>query len=82
MRVLLDTCVLSEIRTAEGNRGVRQAVDGTQHQQDVAGHDHWAAGVAIGVAIGLSVWGALKGRDKDEAAQEADAETGEELQEA
>jgi len=27
VRVLLDTCVLSEIRKAEGNQGVRQAVD-------------------------------------------------------
>ena len=28
MRALLDTCVLSEIRKADGNQGVRQAVDG------------------------------------------------------
>lgn len=27
MRVLLDTCVLSELRTPKGHRGVRQAVD-------------------------------------------------------
>lgn len=46
------------------------------HLVDVAGHDHWVAGVAIGVAIGVAVWGALRGQKDDETdeAGEADAE--------
>ena len=42
MRVLLDTCVLSEIRKAEGNRGVRQAVDG------IADEDLFISVISIG----------------------------------
>lgn len=51
------------------------------HLADVAGHDHWVAGVAIGLAVLAGLWGALKGRRKDEAAPE-EAETSDEEQAA
>ena len=47
------------------------------HLADVAGHDHWAAGIAIGLAGSAAIWGALKGKK----AQDADAETEQELEE-
>ena len=34
------------------------------HLADVAGHDHWVAGIALGAAIGAAVWGWLKGGDE------------------
>jgi len=33
MRVLLDTCVLSELRHPQGHRGVRQAVDALREEE-------------------------------------------------
>ena len=33
MRVLLDTCVLSELRHAKGHRGVRRAVDALREEE-------------------------------------------------
>ena len=47
------------------------------HLADVAGHDHWAAGSAIGLAGWAAIWGALKGKK----AEDADAQTEEELEE-
>ncbi|MEL7179069.1 MAG: DUF6732 family protein [Pseudomonadota bacterium] len=47
------------------------------HLADVAGHDHWAAGIAIGLAGLAAIWGALKGKK----AEEADAKAEEELEE-
>lgn len=47
------------------------------HLIEVAGHDHWLAGVAIGAAAGVAIWGWLKGGDESEAedvAPEDDAE--------
>jgi hypothetical protein len=45
------------------------------HIADVAGHDHWIAGVAIGAAIAAAAWGWLKGRKQDaETAQSDDAD--------
>ncbi|PJI92988.1 hypothetical protein BC777_1855 [Yoonia maricola] len=48
------------------------------HWADVAGHDHWAAGIAIGLAGLAAIWGALKGK-KNKDAEEAEPE--EELEE-
>jgi predicted nucleic acid-binding protein len=42
VRVLLDTCVLSEIRKADGNRGVRRAVD------EIADDDLFLSVISIG----------------------------------
>lgn len=36
------------------------------HWGDLAGHDHWVAGVAIGLAGLAAIWGALKGKKADE----------------
>ncbi len=48
MRVLLDTCVLSEIRKAHGNRGVRRAVD------EVSDDDLFVSVISIGeIAKGI-----------------------------
>ncbi|MEL6641610.1 MAG: DUF6732 family protein [Pseudomonadota bacterium] len=38
----------------------------TGHLADVAGHDHWVAGVAIGLAILTGIYGALKGNEPAE----------------
>jgi hypothetical protein len=43
----------------------------TGHIADVAGHNHWLAGVAIGAAAGIALWQTLKGKRKSD---EADAE--------
>jgi len=32
------------------------------HLGEMAGHDHWVAGIALGAALGVSLWGALKGK--------------------
>lgn len=46
------------------------------HLIEVAGHDHWLAGVAIGAAAGVAIWGWLKGEDEDaEEAAEAEEDT-------
>ncbi|WP_417242393.1 DUF6732 family protein [Celeribacter sp.] len=42
------------------------------HLADVAGHDHWVAGIALGIAAGIAVWGAVSGT-KETGAQSADA---------
>ncbi len=51
------------------------------HLGELAGHDHWLAGVAIGVAIGIAIWGKVKGK-QEEAEAEAEAEIDAEPQEA
>ncbi len=46
------------------------------HLGEVAGHDHWVAGIAIGAAVAVGLWGVLKGgraAPKDEPATEGDA---------
>lgn len=50
--------------------GALPAAAHTGHIADVAGHDHWVAGIAIGAAIAVGIWGALKGgRSKDDEAE-------------
>ena len=44
------------------------------HVGELAGHDHWIAGIAIGAAAGLAIWGALKGKKDPEAEPDAEAE--------
>lgn len=68
-RLLLTTALLLP-QTAAAHIG---------HMGEVAGHDHWIAGIAIGAAAGLAIWGALKGKKDPEAA--APEEEAEELEE-
>ncbi len=50
MRVLLDTCVLSEIRKPDGNRSVRRAVD------EIADDDLYISVISIGeIAKGIAL---------------------------
>jgi predicted nucleic acid-binding protein len=50
VRALLDTCVLSEIRKADGNQGVRQAVDG------ISDDDLFVSVISIGeIAKGIEL---------------------------
>lgn len=44
------------------------------HIAEVAGHNHWIAGVLIGAAIATAVWGALKGKKEETTEAETDAE--------
>ena len=49
------------------------------HLIELAGHDHWAAGVAIGLAGLAGLWGVIKGGKKEEASDdEPEAELEEE----
>lgn len=49
------------------------------HLGEMAGHDHWVAGIALGAAIGVSLWGALKGKtDKPEDVSEDETDETEE----
>jgi len=41
-----------------------QAMAHPGHLGELAGHDHWVAGIAIGAAVGIGLWGALKERRK------------------
>jgi hypothetical protein len=43
------------------------------HLADLAGHDHWLAGVAIGLAVLAGLWGVLKG-EKDQDVVDEDVE--------
>ncbi|WP_439103732.1 DUF6732 family protein [Celeribacter marinus] len=45
------------------------------HITDVAGHDHWVAGIALGIAVGVAAWGAIKGAKEDKAQAEDASET-------
>ncbi|MGO4914296.1 DUF6732 family protein [Pseudogemmobacter sp. W21_MBD1_M6] len=48
----------------------------TGHIAEVAGHNHWIAGVAIGAAAGIALWQTLKGkRRREEAEAEAEGDT-------
>lgn len=38
----------------------------TGHIAEVAGHNHWLAGVAIGAAAAIALWQTLKGKRKSE----------------
>lgn len=44
------------------------------HLGELAGHDHWIAGVAVGAAAAVTLWGLLKGKaqDTDPEADQAD----------
>ena len=48
------------------------------HWAEAAGHDHWAAGIAIGLAGLAALWGAAKGKkakeDRDAVEEEAEGE--------
>ncbi len=48
------------------------------HLGEVAGHDHWIAGIAIGVAVGVGLWGALKGKKEEEPEEEIEIDGEEE----
>ncbi|MEO1637635.1 MAG: DUF6732 family protein [Pseudomonadota bacterium] len=47
------------------------------HFADAAGHDHWAAGIAIGLAGLAALLGALKDRKDRAQAEEVEAEDAE-----
>ncbi len=40
------------------------------HLIELAGHDHWAAGIAIGLAGLAGIWGAIKGGKKEESSDD------------
>jgi hypothetical protein len=42
------------------------------HWAEAAGHDHWAAGVAIGLAGLAALWGAAKGKKAKEEIEETE----------
>ncbi|SFR31854.1 hypothetical protein SAMN04488005_0195 [Yoonia tamlensis] len=42
------------------------------HWAEAAGHDHWAAGIAIGLAGLAALWGAAKGKKEKEAIDETE----------
>ena len=44
------------------------------HLGELAGHDHWVAGIALGLAILLGIRGALKGKEAASEEEEIDAE--------
>lgn len=71
MRVLLVALLLSPA-AASAHVG---------HLGEVAGHDHWVAGIAIGAAVAVGVWGWWKGR-KDEPAATAEDKGDEPSEEA
>ncbi|MDQ7069566.1 MAG: hypothetical protein Q9M48_02265 [Rhodobacterales bacterium] len=53
------------------------------HLIEVAGHNHWLAGIAIGTAIAVGLWQGRKGKSGEEgAAEEAEDATNQEPQEA
>ena len=39
-----------------------QAAAHPGHMADLAGHDHWIAGVAVGAAVLVGLWGILRDR--------------------
>lgn len=65
MKTLIALIVLTMAGAADAHTG---------HIVDVAGHNHWLAGVAIGAAAGIALWQAVKGKRKSEET-EAEAET-------
>lgn len=65
MRYFLSVIFFACASTAQAHSG---------HLADVAGHDHWVAGVAIGLAILTGIYGALKGRKETSEAESSDAE--------
>jgi len=40
------------------------------HLIEVAGHDHWLAGIAIGIGLVGGLWGILRGEDEDAESEE------------
>lgn len=57
MRFLLTFCFCLAAQSAMAHPG---------HIGDLAGHDHWVAGIALGLAGLVAVWGAVKGKKKDD----------------
>lgn len=48
------------------------------HLIELAGHDHWAAGIAIGLAGLAGLWGAIKGGKEEASDEDSEAEMEEE----
>ena len=44
------------------------------HIGDLAGHDHWVAGIALGLAGLVAIWGAVKGKKKDDVPEDTSEE--------
>lgn len=42
----------------------QSAVAHPGHLIEVAGHDHWLAGIAIGIGLVGGLWGILRGEDE------------------
>ncbi len=63
MRLILTLCLTFLASAVSAHPG---------HIIDVAGHDHWVAGIAIGAAVAIGLWGAL--RPKKGEVEEAEPE--------
>lgn len=48
----------------------QSAVAHPGHLIEVAGHDHWLAGIAIGIGLLGGLWGILRGEDEDAESEE------------
>ncbi|MDG1519740.1 MAG: hypothetical protein P8Q57_04750 [Yoonia sp.] len=48
----------------------QSAVAHPGHLIEVAGHDHWLAGIAIGIGLVGGLWGILRGEDEDAESEE------------
>ena len=69
MRILLTLTSMMLATSATAHPG---------HLIELAGHDHWAAGIAIGLAGLAGIWGAVKGGKKEEASDDPETEMEEE----
>lgn len=65
MRLLLTSILVTTGSAAAAHPG---------HWAEAAGHDHWAAGIAIGLAGLAALWGAAKGKKEKENVEEAEEE--------
>ncbi len=65
MRLLLTSILVMTGSAAAAHPG---------HWAEAAGHDHWAAGIAIGLAGLAALWGAAKGKKEKENVEEAEEE--------
>ena len=48
----------------------QSAVAHPGHLIEVAGHDHWLAGIAIGIGLVGGLWGILRGEDEGAGSEE------------